>query len=410
VSLVLAYRGHVARLSPGARRWTIDAGLTGVVLLVAEIAILAGHEAGSISRNWFAYALGVAMAVPVLLRRYHALLVPYLVAIVLLVFYSIGYPGFPPAAVLAVPLYDAARAGRPWQALPVPVVLLSAGMIVASRKGPLLDVVDVFLPQFSLVAVALLLGALLRSREAYAVQAQERLRAIATERERDAERRVAEERLRIARELHDTVAHAISTITVQSGTALYMIDEQPDQARQALAAIRQTGKAALAEMRATLHVLRADGEPAVAAQRDAGLDRLPALLAAVRAAGLNVAMHSDLEEAETTGRPRKPLPDSIDHAAYRILQESLTNVLRHAGPRARAEIRIRRDATTLDVEVRDDGQGVVTPPRGDGHGLAGMAERAKAIGGFIETGGLDEGGFRVWARLPLDPDDGGGVG
>jgi len=237
----------------------VDAALTAVVLVAAEIAILAGHESGSIPRNWFVYVLGGAMAAPVLLRRRNPLLAVYLVAAALLVYYAIGYPGFPPAVVLAVPLYDAAYAGRAVRALPVPLALLSTGMIVALRKGTApLDTVAIFLPQFGLVAVAMLLGALVRSRQAYAVQTQERLRAAAAERERDAERRVVEERLRIARELHDTVAHAISTITVQSGTALYMIDQDPDKAREALTAIRRTGKEALAEMRATLGVLRGD--------------------------------------------------------------------------------------------------------------------------------------------------------
>jgi signal transduction histidine kinase len=388
---VVAYRDSVPTPDRSSNRpRLIDAGLAAAVLVAAEIAILAGREPGSIPRTWFAYLLGVAMAAPVLLRRRNPLLEVYAVAAALLVYYVIGFPGFPPAIVLAVPLYDAAYAGRAGRALPVPVLLLCTGVIVGLRKGTSpLDAADIFLPQFGLVAVAMLLGALVRSRQAYTVESQERLRAIAAEREREAERRVVEERLRIARELHDTVAHAISTITVQSGTALFMLDQEPDKAREALTAIRQTGKEALAEMRTTLGVLRAGGEPAVTPEHDAGLARLPALLTAVRAAGLEVDLINDLSE---------PLPEPVDHAAYRILQEALTNVLRHAGPEARAHVRLSLTGSALTVEVADDGVG----PSGmsGGHGLKGMAERAAALGGTVRTGRGD-GGFLVHATLPL---------
>ncbi len=372
----------------------VDAGLAAIVVVAAEIAILAAREPGSVDRNWFAYVLGAAMAAPVLLRRRNPLLEVYLVGVVLFVYYAIGYPGFPPAVVLAVPLYDAAYAGRTWRAVPVPLLLLSTGVVVSLRKGTTpLDAADIFLPQFALVAVAMLFGALVRSRQALAVQSQERLRAVAAEQERDAERRVVEERLRIARELHDTVAHAISTITVQSGTALFMLDQNPDKARESLTAIRQTGKEALAEMRATLGVLRSQGEPAVTPENDAGLARLPALLTAVRAAGLEIDVSDELTVS---------LPDPVDHAAYRILQEALTNVLRHAGPAARARIQLKRSDDGLEVEVVDDGTG----PSGaaGGHGVEGMAERATALGGRLETGAVAGGGFRVHATLPVGGD------
>jgi signal transduction histidine kinase len=221
---------------------------------------------------------------------------------------------------------------------------------------------------------------------------RERLRRAEEDREREAERRVTEERLRIARELHDTVAHAIATITVQSGAALHLIDREPGQAREALAAIRQTGKTALAEMRTTLNVLRAGGEPAALADRNAGLHRLPDLLAAVRAAGLEVGFDGDLADQRLAG--------PVDHAAYRILQESLTNVLRHAGSAAHARVRLTWEPAWLTIEVTDDGVGAEPDARGGGHGLAGMRERAERSGGQFEAGSRPEGGFRVWSRLP----------
>jgi signal transduction histidine kinase len=383
--------------SPWPRRWLVDAGLAAAVLVAAEIAIAAGRETGAVPRDWFAYLLGVAMGAPVLLRRRRPMVALGLVAAALLVFYTRDYPGFPPAVVLAVPLYDATQAGHPWRALPVPGFFLTVGMVVALGQGlSRLEVADVFLPQAGLVAVAMLLGALIRSRRAYTVEAQQRLRAVAAERERAAEQRVVAERLRIARELHDTVTHAISTITVQSGSALYLIDREPARARDALAAIRRTSKDALAEMRAALGVLRGEGEPLAAADRDAGLQRLPELLTAVRAAGLDVTVD------DTVGD--EPVADEVGHAAYRIVQESLTNVLRHAGPSAQAEIRLARRPGGLDVAVWDDGAGadeVVSGEPGGGHGLAGMAERAQALGGLVEAGPRPEGGFAVRAWLPL---------
>ena len=379
------------RLRAAAPRWLVDVGVAVGVLAAAEIAIVTGRETGSSPRDWLAYFLGAAMALPLLLRRRFPLAVLYVVSAVLLLYYSLGYPGFPPSVLLAVPLYESARAGYLWRALPVPAGFLAVGYVVAVRHGTRpLDALAVFMPEVALAAVAMLLGALVRSRRAYAAEMRERLRLAQVEREREAERRVAQERLRIARELHDTVAHAIATITVQSGVALHLINLAPERATEALAAIRQTGKAALAEMRAMLDVLRAEGAPAP--DGDAGLDRLPDLLTAVRAAGLEVEFENDLEG----GRLVAP----VDHAAYRILQESLTNVLRHAGPAARATVSLRWAPMWVTIEVIDDGVGADESALRGGHGLAGMRERAEGLGGQFEAGPTSTAGFRVWVRLP----------
>lgn len=196
------------------RPWMVDAGIALAVLVAGEIAIATGREAGSVDRNWFAYLLGVAMAAPLLLlRRRYPTVVPYAVSAALLLFYALGYPGFPPALVLAVPLYDATRAGRLWWAVPVPVFFLTAGAVVVTlhREVPALDVLATFLPQAAMLAVAILLGALMRSRAAYAAEVRYRLDRAERERELEAQRRVTEERLRIARDLHDTVGHASRT-------------------------------------------------------------------------------------------------------------------------------------------------------------------------------------------------------
>ncbi|MCW3842482.1 sensor histidine kinase [Micromonospora yasonensis] len=385
----------MVKIRPATRPWLVDAAVALAVLAAAEIAIATGREADSGDRDWFAYLLGVGMAAPLLLRRRFPLVTLYLVAGGLLVFYALDYPGFPPALVLAAPLYYATLAGHLWRVMPVPVFFLAAGGEVSVRRGmPPLDAVAVFLPQAAVLAVAMLLGALIRSRRAYAAEVRHRLAQGEREREREAERRVTEERLRIAREVHDTVGHAIATITVQSAAALQLLDREPERAREALTAIRGTGKAALAELRATLEVLRGDGgQPA--SERDASLHRLPDLLAAVGAAGLRVELDSDLADLRLAG--------PVDHAAYRILQESLTNVLRHAGPQARAEVRLRAAPEMLTIEVGDDGVGAgATAPSGGGRGLAGMRERIEALGGSFDAGPRPDGGFRVRARLPRE--------
>ena len=245
----------------------------------------------------------------------------------------------------------------------------------------------------------------------------------------DAQRRVEEERLRIARELHDVVAHTMATITVQAAAATQLLRDRPDEAAESLKAIRAASKDGLRELRAILDVLRtADGgdEPADPTQPTPGLSRLDALVAGVRAAGLPVTV-------TVTGR-RRDLPAVTDLSAFRIIQEALTNTLRHAGP-ATAAVTVDYGAAALRVEVTDTGRGLtdsaaeaayaaffigdVLPDAGPGpvrrdqasaaasagtggHGLRGMRERAAAAGGTIDIGPLPAGGFRVAATLPLD--------
>ena len=220
-----------------------------------------------------------------------------------------------------------------------------------------------------------------RSREA------ERMRA------EEARRRASEERLRIARELHDVLAHNISLINVQAGVALHLMDERPEQARTALTAIKQASKEALGELRSVLGVLRQVDETPPRAPAPS-VARLEGLVSRASAAGLQV-------RTEVEGTPRA-LPAGVDLAAFRIVQEALTNVARHAGP-ATATIRVRYGDRDLTVQVDDNGNGAAqggTP--GGGNGIPGMRERAAALGGELEAGPRPGGGFRVLARLPLD--------
>jgi signal transduction histidine kinase len=236
--------------------------------------------------------------------------------------------------------------------------------------------------------VVLVTSELIRMR---AQRAAETARTRAEEERRQA----SEERLRMARELHDVLAHNISMINVQAGVALHLIDQNPEQARTALAAIKDASKEALTEMRGVIGALRAQGEAAPRAPT-AGLDRLDDLLDRARSAGLAV-------EAETTGE-RRPLHAGTDLAAFRIVQESLTNVTRHAGPGpVTARVRIAYGEHEVVVLVEDDGRGApLLDDRPGGCGVRVMRERAAALGGTFEAGPRPGGGFRVRAALPLD--------
>ncbi len=212
-------------------------------------------------------------------------------------------------------------------------------------------------------------------------------------REEEARRRASEERLQIARELHDVLAHNISLINVQAGVALHLIDEQPEQARTALAAIKQSSKDVLREMRSVLGVLRGVDEAAPRSPTPS-LANLEELIANVNAAGLTV-------RTEVHGTPRE-LPTGVELTAFRILREALTNISRHAGA-ATATATVDYGEHILSLRVDDDGEGIpATPSTGTGSGIAGMRERVPALGGEFSAGPRPGGGFRVSARLPLN--------
>jgi signal transduction histidine kinase len=228
---------------------------------------------------------------------------------------------------------------------------------------------------------------------------RERAREFVRARAEEARRRAGEERLRIARELHDVLAHNISLINVQAGVALHLMDERPEQARTALTAIKQASNEAIGELRSVLDILReGDGAPRAPTS---GLTRLDDLVARTEAAGLRVSTRVE-------GTPRS-LPRGVDVAAFRIIQEALTNVTKHAGD-ARAEIVIRYGDGDLTVQIDDDGSGGASTAPSSGKGISGMRERVAALDGELEAGPRPGGGFRVRARLPLGADDPGGIG
>jgi signal transduction histidine kinase len=335
-------------------------------------------------------ALGVALllvgAVALVLRRRYPAVVLGVAATAAWVYLALDYPYGPVFLAGLVAMWSAIVSGHRRSAYLVTGVAFAGLLVLHLVRFP-----DQPLPLFGaggwLSSLAIVIAVCEWWRARRERVAQERLAREEAER-----RRGSEERLRIARDLHDSLGHHVSLINVQAGVALHLMDDDPEQARSALAAIKKSSGELLREMRATLGVLRGvdEGPPRTPV---AGLARLDDLLAENRSAGLPV-------EFEVTGAERD-LPPSVDHAAYRIVQESLTNTRKHAGP-ASATVRLRYTDEDLTVLVEDDGHGALTEPSG-GNGLPGMRERAIALGGTLTAGPRAGGGFRVEAHLPTHP-------
>jgi signal transduction histidine kinase len=254
---------------------------------------------------------------------------------------------------------------------------------------------------FAWTALAAAVGDAVRSRRAYIAAIEERAERAERTREEEARRRVAEERLRIARELHDVVAHHIALVNVQAGVASHVMDNRPDQAKEALAHVRQASRSALDELRATVGLLRQYGDPAAPTEPAPGLGVLDQLVDGFVRAGMRVEVDAHPQEGLGT------LAGSVDLTAYRVVQEALTNVHKHAGPGVKAEVRIARTHGALEITVLDDGVGTPSGDAGGGHGLLGMNERVAALRGTCEAGPRPEGGFQVRATLPLQTRRGG---
>jgi signal transduction histidine kinase len=242
--------------------------------------------------------------------------------------------------------------------------------------------------------IAWVFGDSMRYRRAYYTNLEDRAARLEAERDIQAQIAAAAERARIARELHDVVAHNVSVMVVQADGASYALGSDPDRARQALAAISATGRQALAEMRRMLGVLRRDEDGTKPGRAPLpGIGQLGELLEQTRATGLAVSFTVE-------GVPQ-PLPDGAALAAYRIVQESLTNTRKHGGPRATAEVTLRYLEDALLLRITDDGRGAAAASDGAGHGLTGMRERVAVYGGWVQAGPRPSGGYHVTALLPL---------
>ncbi|TDD28150.1 sensor histidine kinase [Actinomadura sp. KC06] len=317
---------------------------------------------------------------------------------------ALGVAGYPPSAsdVLAflIAIYSvAAHRGLAQSAVGGLVAL--AHLLVYITILPVSTSPVEMMTNFVLLIGVWVLGRNLRLRRAYFAELEDRAARLERARGTDARAARIEERSRIARELHDVVAHHVSVMTVQAGAARRIIDRDPGSAREAMSTIEEVGRTALSEMRRIVGVLRTDRDPERAGRELApqpGLGDLGELLDHVRETGLSVQLWIE-------GEARPPSP-GVDVAAFRLIQEALTNTLKHAGPQARAWVRLYYGDGDLTVEIEDDGRGTATfmVEDGDnpGHGLVGMYERVALYGGELKIGPRVGGGFGVRARFPLE--------
>ncbi|MBO0803584.1 MAG: sensor histidine kinase [Nocardiopsaceae bacterium] len=376
-----------------ARGWTADAIVAAVVAAVQAGSAYVGswHHHVAPAAPGAVALLAFGGAVLVLRRRLPVITLgaTYVIVFVLTVTGQAGSPWLGSTVAFCTAIFQGKRVAA--------VAFLTAcyvtalwGPLLAGQPGP-----SVVFAESLGAGLAFLLGAaeLIRLW-------RQRAAAIEQRREEEILRRASEERLRIARDLHDVVAHNISVINVQASTALHLMDRQPERARSALETINQVSKQALAEVRSTLGVLRAVDERAPR-EPSATLARLGDLVRNAEAAGLTVDIENEGEDL--------PLPAGVSLAAYRIIQEALTNSARHSGG-TRAVVRISRSRgeRELIIDVDDDGPGGSAPRvsggTGPGNGITGMTERAHALGGTLTAGPRAGGGFRVRALLPLAED------
>ncbi|MBZ6292798.1 sensor histidine kinase [Streptomyces olivaceus] len=337
----------------------------------------------------FAHALLFVTGAALLWRQRYPVPVVFGTAVTTLVYLGAGYPYGPVFLAVAVACFSAVVAGHRRAAWTAMGVLWAGHALVAHWLYRWLPPSGDSAASWGqeaviatwVVAIAALSELARVRREQWARMRAERIRA--------ARRRADEERLRIARELHDVLAHSISVINVQAGVGLALLDTDPEQARTALTTIKAQSKEALGEVRTVLDTLRTPGDAPRAPAP--GLDRLPELVEQAAAAGLTVGVEGEV--------PR--LSPGTGLAVFRIVQEALTNVVRHSGSR-HARVRLGREGGTLRLCVDDDGPATGTDAGGSGNGLAGMRERAAALGGTIEAGPRPDGGFRVLATLPAD--------
>jgi signal transduction histidine kinase len=375
----------------------VDASLA-VAIAIIQVAGTIGYSVDEPS-PWgfdaFAYLLLVIGPVALLFRRRRPEATLAIALIAAAGYAATGYPrgpaGFPAYALAMVNAIMMGRHAFAWGAL---VVTFPAFMWLPSLFP---DEEEASRTPLNVAETLTWLPLVAAGAEVTRIRGKRRAEHAHAERE-EARRRASEERLRIARELHDVLAHSISLINVQSGVALHLLDERPGQARPALQAINEASDEALRELRSVLDVLSRgldDGEPAAWAPRApaAGIRDLDGLVGRTRAAGVDVRLTVE-------GEPR-PVPPEVDLAAFRIVQEALTNVVRHAGGDARATVRLAYSPAELVVRIDDDGRSAgPAVDQGAGRGIAGMRERVRALGGTFAAGPRPGRGFGVRARFP----------
>jgi signal transduction histidine kinase len=369
--------------------WLID-GVLGTVFIAIGIASQYAEDLDNTFKEPDALAIVlVVVTMGSLYLRRHATLATHMVACAgLVTLAALEYSSNAESQIILLTSY-ALGAYETGTKRAIGLAWLFAGLVAAAVIGiPDADTTNIiFSGGFYLSAY--FFGSTMRNRRLYAEQLEERALLLERERDEEAKRAVADERLRIAQELHDVVAHSMGVIAVQAGVGAHVIDKDPAEAKKSLEAISQTSRSTLTEIRRMLGVLREDeGAEYAPAPGLADLDRLVHDLGT---AGVEVAVHVDGTACE--------LPPGVDFTAYRIVQEALTNVLKHAGP-ARAQVQIGYGPKQLTLRVLDDGRGVNGRSADGGHGLIGMRERVAVYGGEFHAGPRAGGGFGVTVTLP----------
>ena len=364
----------------------VDAGLAALLAVLTGPAALRG--AGVWAWVWFA-----VVHAPIVWRRRWPVGVFWTVfglAILAGVLVGVRVEGLYPEAVVAVAVYTAARYGPRRHLVPIVATIEAPAVVVFLLDGPHWTALGFVT---AALAATVLLGITVRTRQAYLAELEERARRLERERDQRAQIAVAAERARIARDMHDIVAHNLAVMVALADGAALTTSAAPERAAGTMHQVAATGREALGEMRRVLGLLREDG---TGRDPQPGLDGLDALVERVRAAGVRVALTVEGIPGEWGA--------GAGLAVYRIVQEALTNTLKHAGPEASAHVRLRYRDGGAEVEVTDDGgKRVAAPAATGGHGLTGMAERTAAYGGDVRAGPRDGApGWRVLARLRFD--------
>ncbi len=376
-----------------------------VVLLTPCGLWIAADPTLTMRERTLAIPVSLALAAVVALRRRSPETMLFVAIVAGLVQLAANVKPNPGDAAFLVIVYTCAASGRRWSSRFALAGGLAAGPLAELRWPPDTTHLTIWarlVQTFFLMviyALAWVVGDRLRTRRAYYAELEERAARLHRERENQSRAAVAAERARIARELHDVVAHNVSVMVVQADGAAYVLDSAPEQAKEALATISGTGRQALAEMRRLLGLLRSGDDAGGEYVPQPGVDQLADLIEQVRGAGLPVRF-------EVAGQAR-PLSSGVELTAYRIVQEALTNVRKHGGDGASASVQLGFGDLALDLLIEDDGRGarleLLTQGGQDGlgQGLIGMRERIGMVGGTLDAGPRPGGGFRVSAVLPL---------
>ena len=383
----------------GRLKWNQDRADVILAIFLAGLALQTAIH-NQVNLNPVSLGLLALQTLPIAVRRRNPLRILAVTGAAITLYSVLGYANGSGQLGVFVAFYTVA-ANEPRRRALAAAAITAVGILISlvayALSASLSDWAPSLGSTYVLFGVAWLVGDNLRVRRAYTRELEDRATDLMADREDRASMAVIEERARIARELHDVVAHYVSVMVVQAAAARRVADKDPTAARGALEAVESAGRTALAEMRRMLEVLRAD-DPGMGPQP--GLDELDRLIDHVRGVGLPVEL-----KIEGTACC---LPAGMDLAAYRIVQEALTNTVKHGG-KASAVVTVRYKTDTLEIEVLDDGRGAAAPLLSlgvpGGHGLIGMKERVALFGGQLSVGPVLTGGYRVFARMPIEPDD-----